>query len=60
MTQLDVIFGNPGDTATDPVCKMTVDKANPTGGTHDHENETYYFCGNGCREAFAKEPTSFL
>jgi Cu+-exporting ATPase len=59
MTQLDVIFGKVGDTAIDPVCKMTVQKANPGGGTADHEGETYYFCGLGCREAFVADPGKF-
>jgi len=60
MTQLDAIFGKPGDTAIDPVCKMTVDKANPPGGTAEHEGQTFYFCAAGCREAFIKEPHKFL
>ena len=60
MTQLDVIFGKPGDTAVDPVCKMTVAKANPSGGTAEHEGETYYFCSSGCREAFVASPAQFL
>ncbi len=60
MTQLDVIFGKAGDTAIDPVCKMTVQKANPGGGTADHDSETYYFCGPGCREAFVADPAKFL
>jgi Cu+-exporting ATPase len=61
MTQkLDLIFGKPGDTAIDPVCKMTVDPANPPGGSAEHDGQTYYFCGPGCRGAFVKEPASFL
>ena len=61
MTQkLDLIFGKPGDTAIDPVCKMTVDPANPPGGSAEHDGQTYYFCGPGCRAAFVKEPASFL
>ena len=60
MTQLDVIFDKPSDTAIDPVCKMTVQKASPAGGTAEHEGKTYYFCNPGCREAFVAEPTKFL
>ena len=48
------------DTAVDPVCKMDVDVKNPSGGTHEHEGETYYFCGPGCRVAFSKEPVAYL
>ena len=46
--------------AIDPVCSMEVDKKKPNGGTHEHEGTTYYFCGPGCRVAFAKEPVSYL
>ncbi len=60
MTPMDAIFGKPGDTAVDPVCKMTVEVANPPGGSAEHEGNTYYFCGPGCREAFVKEPAQFL
>jgi len=61
MTQkLDLIFGKPDGTAIDPVCKMTVDTANPPGGSAEHDGQTYYFCGPGCRAAFVKEPALFL
>lgn len=53
-------FSKHPDTATDPVCKMDVDTSNPNGGTHEHEGETYYFCGAGCRVAFSKEPEKYL
>ena len=42
------------DTATDPVCGMTVD-AVPTSHPLEVGDETYYFCCPGCRAAFAKE-----
>ena len=60
MTQLDVIFGKQGETAIDPVCKMTVQTASPGGGTAEHEGQTYYFCGAGCNRAFQKEPEAYL
>ena len=60
MTQLDAIFGTPGDTAIDPVCAMTVEKANPPGGTAEHDGETYYFCSGGCRETFVADPASYV
>ena len=47
------------DTAVDPVCKMDVDVKKPSGGTHEHEGQTYYFCGPGCRVAFSKEPHAY-
>lgn len=62
MAKLDVIFGSaePEGSVVDPVCKMTVSKANPPGGTCEHEGETYYFCAPGCNEAFAADPERFL
>ena len=49
-----------GNTAVDPVCSMDVNTDNPAGGTHEHNGETYYFCGPGCRIAFSKEPEAYL
>ena len=60
MSQLDVIFGKPGDTAIDPICKMVVPKADPPGGTAEHDGETYYFCAPGCREMFIGDPQQYL
>jgi len=48
-----------GDTALDPVCGMTVVKANAK-GTFDYKGTTYYFCSTGCKEAFAKDPDKYL
>jgi YHS domain-containing protein len=48
-----------GDTAVDPVCGMTVVKANAK-ATFDYKGATYYFCSTGCKEAFAKEPEKYL
>jgi YHS domain-containing protein len=47
------------DKAVDPVCGMTVVKANAK-ATYDYKGTTYYFCNTGCKEAFAKEPDKFL
>lgn len=60
MSNLDAIFGKAVGTAIDPVCKMTVDKAKPGGGTAEHEGEIYYFCGSGCNAAFAADPYKYL
>jgi len=48
------------ETAVDPVCHMNVNIKNPPGGTHEHEGQTYYFCGPGCRVAFSKDPQAYL
>jgi YHS domain-containing protein len=47
------------DTAVDPVCGMTVVKANAK-ATFDYKGTTYYFCNVGCKDAFAKEPEKYL
>ena len=60
MNRMDMIFDKPGDTAVDPICKMTVAKANPPGGTAEHEDKTYYFCAPGCRETFLKDPAKWV
>ena len=47
------------DTATDPVCGMTVEP--PTrAGSVEHDGTTYHFCGTGCREKFEKDPDAYL
>jgi len=46
-------------TAKDPVCAMDVDTANRPGGKAVHAGQTYYFCSNGCRTAFEKDPAKF-
>jgi YHS domain-containing protein len=47
------------DTAIDPVCGMTVVKADAK-ATFDYKGATYYFCNPGCKDAFAKEPEKYL
>ncbi len=47
------------DTAIDPVCGMSV--AVSPGSLHlDHDGGTVYFCGPGCKQAFADEPDRYL
>ena len=48
-----------GETATDPVCGMTV-AVNAEAITREHEGRTYYFCGEHCAVNFAKAPQIFL
>jgi YHS domain-containing protein len=49
----------PGETALDPVCHMTVEKASAA-ATRSHAGSTYYFCSPGCAEAFDQEPEKYL
>jgi P-type Cu+ transporter len=50
---------NEGHMAVDPVCGMMVD---PHAGkpAYEYKGETHYFCSEGCRTKFAKEPEHFL
>jgi Cu+-exporting ATPase len=43
----------------DPVCGMTVDP-DTTQWVMEHEGSKYYFCREGCMEAFAKNPERFI
>lgn len=56
---LDLLRGG-GGTAIDPACGMEVDTKNPPGGSSEHDGETYYFCGRGCRLGFEEDPAAYL
>ncbi len=47
------------DTAKDPVCGMTVKTAGAK-YTYDYKGTTYYFCSEGCKTSFSKEPEKYL
>jgi Cu+-exporting ATPase len=49
-------------TATDPVCGMDVNReiASAQALTSEHEGETYYFCGRGCKLDFDEDPARFF
>ena len=47
------------DTATDPVCGMTVKIAGARNKA-DHDGHTYYFCSPRCRAKFTAEPLRYL
>ena len=48
--------------AKDPVCGMEVNPevASAQGLSSEHEGETYYFCGKGCKLDFDEEPGKFF
>jgi P-type Cu+ transporter len=46
-------------TATDPVCGMAVE-IETAQLTSDHEGQTYYFCGKGCKLDFDEDPEKYL
>ncbi|HUO60121.1 MAG TPA: heavy metal translocating P-type ATPase [Candidatus Acidoferrales bacterium] len=44
----------------DPVCGMSVDRANARGGSFSHNGTTYYFCNPKCNERFQADPAKYL
>ena len=56
---LPILAAGGHDTAIDPVCGMTVDKASAQ-HTLEHEGARYYFCCRTCRDKFAANPSAFL
>jgi YHS domain-containing protein len=50
------------NTATDPVCGMTVnvEVASAAGLSAEHDGMTYYFCGRGCLLDFQDDPKRFF
>ncbi len=48
--------------ATDPVCGMQVNpEVAAAQGLHaEHEGQTYYFCGKGCKLDFEEDPKKYF
>jgi YHS domain-containing protein len=42
----------------DPVCGMDVDPKTAVEKS-DYQGKTYYFCSQGCKKAFDKEPQKY-
>jgi YHS domain-containing protein len=49
-------------TAVDPVCGMEVNPeiATALGLSSEHDGQTYYFCGKGCKLDFDESPDRFF
>ena len=49
-------------TAVDPVCGMEVNPeiATALGLSSEHEGQTYFFCGKGCKLDFDESPDRFF
>ena len=43
-----------------PVCGHEVDAMDPVGGSYEHDGQTYSFCTQKEREAFARRPERIL
>ena len=51
--------GAPPVTVEDPVCHMRVDPKTAR-FEHQHQNKSYYFCCQGCRDKFRGDPAKYL
>ena len=47
------------ETAVDPVCGMKVKKSEAK-ATYEYKGKTYYFCMEGCKEKFVKNPEKYM
>ncbi len=45
--------------AQDPVCGMQVDEKKAAAKV-EHMGKTYYFCSEGCKKAFEKDPHKYM
>lgn len=52
-------FKNTVEMALDPVCGMSVDREDAPAQAH-YDDNTYYFCANGCRDEFLANPLVFV
>jgi len=48
-----------GSDVVDPVCGMTIDRADSV-GEHEYRGTTYYFCNPHCLEQFREDPERYL
>lgn len=42
----------------DPICGMVIDPKTAAGNS-DYQGKTYYFCSQGCKNEFDKEPQKY-
>jgi P-type Cu+ transporter len=49
----------PGGSAIDPVCGMTIDPAHAA-GSYEHAGKTYYFCNVSCLNRFKADPARYM
>jgi YHS domain-containing protein len=43
----------------DPVCGMYIDP-NTAAGKSEYQGQTYYFCSQGCKKSFDREPDKYV
>ena len=47
------------ETVVDPVCGMKIKKSDAK-ASHEYNGKTYYFCMDGCKEKFVKNPENYV
>jgi YHS domain-containing protein len=47
------------NTVKDPVCGMDIDPKTAAGKS-EYQGQTYYFCSQGCKKSFDKEPEKYI
>ncbi len=55
----DQYVKNDGETVTCPVSGEEFDKSKAA-GSYEYEGKTYYFCCDGCKEKFLKDPEKYI
>lgn len=45
--------------ARDPVCGMEIDEKSAA-AQYEYKHKIYYFCAQGCKVAFEKDPEKYL
>jgi len=53
------LIAKSSNTAIDPVCGMQVDPC-ATDLVAEYKDRTFYFCAQGCRQAFEKDPDKYF
>jgi YHS domain-containing protein len=48
-----------GNTVKDPVCGMDIDPKTAVGKS-EYLGQTYYFCSQGCKKSFEREPEKYV
>jgi YHS domain-containing protein len=47
------------DKVKDPVCGMDIDPKTAA-GMSEYQGQTYYFCSQGCKKSFDREPEKYV
>ena len=51
---------SPSEEIQDPVCGMSIDKAQAQKWTWEYKGKTYHFCSEGCLKSFRSNPSKYI